>query len=300
MAIANGSRNQIAYVTELTWGTTPGTPAMIGVPYTSFNVNLTKETFEDTSVQADRMQRYNIHGNRTIGGDIDVNLSHGNFDAFLESALQNSFATNVLKVGSTRKSFTIEQGSLDIGQYTAYTGMVVDKVALSVPVSGLVTAKFSMIGKDATISGTPLDATITAPAAKQPYIHAGGTFNEGGSPIAFLTAVELNIDNGHAVNNALGSTTARDFSPGFATITGTASAYFEDVSLINKFINATDSSLSFTLTDGTNTLTFNLPKIKYTGANRPFSGQGSVVVELPFTALWESGAASNIVITRSA
>ena len=300
MAIAIGSRNQVSYITESTWGTTPGTPQMIGLPYTSFSVAMTKDTFEDNSVNADRMQRYNIHGNRKVGGDIDVNLSHGNFDALFESALQSSFTTNVLKTGSTRKSFTIEQGSLDIGQYTVYTGMVVDKVTLSVPVSGLVTAKFSMLGKDATISQTPLDASITAPGAKQPYIHAGGTFKEGGSVVAFMTAIELSIDNGHTVNNSLGTLTARDFSAGFATVSGKVSAYFEDAVMINKFINATDSSLDFTLTDGTNTMQFALPKIKYTGGTRAFSGQGPVMIEMPFAALWDSGTSSNIVITRSA
>ena len=299
MTIATGARSQLTYVPETVWGTTPAVPAMVGVPYTAWNVNLTKEAFSDMSIRADRMERYSLHGNKSVSGDLDVNLSHTNFDVFLESALNSTFNTNVLKSGTTRKSLSMEAGSLDIGQYTVYKGVVVDKVAITVPSSGIVTAKFSLMGADSTISASPLDATITEPSAKAPYTHVAGTFNEGGSPIATLTGVTLNIDNGYGANYSLGNTVARDLTYGFAKVTGTATAYFEDAALVNKFINGTASSLDFTLTDGTNTLKFDLSNIKYTGATKQVSGQGPIVLNLPFTALYDGTDASHIVITRS-
>jgi len=299
MAIATGHRSQLAYIPEVTWGTTPGTPQMISVPYTSFKADLTKQTFEDNSIIADRMARYVMFGNQTVAGELEVNLSHGNFDFLLESACNGAFTANVLKTGSTKKFFTFESGALDISQYTVYTGMLVDKMTITIPSNAPVTAKFDLMGKSSSISGTALDATLTAAGAKQPYVHVGGTFNEGGSATAIITTMAFTVDNGYDANFALGSTSPRDVTYDLAKITGTVTAYFEDAVLYNKFINGTSTSLSATLTDGTNTLQFSLPKIYYTGGSKPVSSQKAILVTLPFVAVYDGTSTSNIVITRS-
>jgi len=299
MTIATGHRSQLSYIPEVTWGTTPGTPQMISVPYTSFKADLAKQTFQDNSIINDRMQRYVMFGNQTVGGELEVNLSHGNFDFLLESACNSSFTTNVLKTGATKKFFTFESGALDISQYTVYTGMLVDKMTVSIPATAPVTAKFDLLGKTSSISGTALDATLTAAGAKTPYVHVGGTFTEGGSATAIITTMNFTVDNGYNSNFALGSTSPRDVTYDLAKITGTVTAYFEDAALYTKFVNGTSTSLSAQLTDGTNTLKFEFPKIYYTGGSKPISGQGAILVTLPFVSVYDGTALSNIVITRS-
>ena len=69
--IAQGSRSLVSKVAEVNWGVTPVTPSMVAVPYTTFNVNLTKDVHEDLSIRADRRERFSLHGNRTIAGDLD-------------------------------------------------------------------------------------------------------------------------------------------------------------------------------------------------------------------------------------
>jgi hypothetical protein len=299
MAIANGARSQIAYVPEVTWGTTPGTPAMIALPYVSFGMNLTKEVYEDDSIQADRMLRHSVHGNKLVSGPLACNYSADDFDPLLESLFNDAFTLDVLKTGTTQKSLTIEQGSLDIAQYSVYTGVVANKLTVSVPVNGLVTATFDLIGKAGTISGTALDATVTPAVASQPFFHAGGTFKEGGSTVGMLTSIEFSVDNGGAANYALGGTTAANLSIGMSKVSGTVTAYFEDASLVNKFINGTPSSLEFTLTDGVSSHTYKMGNVKYNGATKSVAGQGPILVQLPFTAQYHAADGSNVVLTRA-
>ena len=114
MAIATGARSKVGFITEVTYGTTPLTPNLAELPFTSFSVNLTRDEHDDNSLRADRMERYSLSGNRAVAGQIDVNFAHGLYNTLLESALQGAFTTKILKTGVTRKSVTLEEGSLDI------------------------------------------------------------------------------------------------------------------------------------------------------------------------------------------
>lgn len=297
--IAQGSVSQVGFVPESTWGVTPTTPQLQAVPYTQFNINLTKSIYEDASVQADRMSRYSIHGNRQVGGTISVNLSPTNFDSFLESLMNSTFTADVLKTGVTRKSLTIEQGSTDIGQYSVYSGLVVDKMALNVPVDGVVTAQFTFIGKQMTVSGTPLDPTLTPAEVRQPFVHEGGIFAINGETAGCtLTGIQLSVDNGYTANFSLGNTLACDLSFGMAKVSGSITVYFKDATLLNAFVNGVESSLEFTLTDGTDTHTYFLPRIKYNGASKQIGGTGSIVLTVPFVALYDVTTNTNLRITR--
>jgi len=302
MAISQGSASKIGFIEEVTWGTTPALPELTTLPVTSFNINLSKDEFEDTAIRGDRMQRYSLSGNKTVGGDIAVLLSPGNFDPFLESAMSSAFDTNVLKVGSTRKSFTFEHAQEDIGIYIPYTGVLVDKFAMSVATTGIVTGTFTVVGKSSsTAAGSTIDNAggYSAEASNLPFTHVSGSFNEGGAPIGLVTTIALTIDNGYSTNFALGNVSARDLTYSFIKLEGTVTAYFEDAVLINKFINGSASSLNFTLTNGTKTLQFNMPNIKYTGASKSLSGSGPVVLNLPFKALFDAGTGSIVTITRT-
>jgi hypothetical protein len=304
MTIATGARSKVGLIPEVTFGTTPATPDLLEVPFTSFSVNLNRTEYEDNSIRPDRMERYSLSGNRAVEGAIDVNFTHGNYDTLLESALQSSFVAKVLKVGVTRKSVTMEEAQSDISQYRVYTGMIVDKFEMTIPSAGIVTAKFDVLAKDQSVlTGTTIDTTgsYTAAAAKIPFTDKGvaGFVKEGGSALGYVTTLQFTVDNGHAKNYSLGTAVVHDFTTMNAKISGTATVFFEDAVMYNKFVNATASSIDVKLDDGTNTVEISFPNVKYTGATKTVSGNGPVVLTMPFKALWDATAQSNIVITES-
>ena len=298
-SFAQGSRTRLAYIPESTYGVTPATPTTVQIPFVSFNINQTIDQFQDTSIRGDRQERTLNSGNTHIAGDFDVQLTHSNFDPFFASLLTGTWSSNVLKVGSTSSSFTMEMASLDIGEYFVYTGLVMDKLALTVNATSNVTAKFTVMGQNASNSTTTLCATPTAPNASAPFTHLGGTFKEGGTVTALISSIALNIDNAMNGNFTLGNATTQALSEGMFKASGTLTVMFQDAVIANKFLAGTATSLDFTLTDGTNTYEFSMPNVKYTGVTRQIKDQGTITLSVPFTALYDNTSGSVLTITRS-
>ena len=92
MAFSQGSRSGLSYVTESSFGVTPGSPALVQLPYNTHSLEMTKDRVSGNEIQPDRMLRVDRHGNRQAGGDIVVDLRKGDFDALLESAFMSAFA----------------------------------------------------------------------------------------------------------------------------------------------------------------------------------------------------------------
>ena len=146
------------------------------------------------------MPRVDRHGNRTAAGDIVVDLRKGDYDALFESAFMSTFSTNVLKIGSTAKSFSIEDAATDIAQFRLFTGMTASSVAVSIRPNQMVTGTFSMIGKNMTISGTSVDAVKTAASSNQPFDAYSGTLriaDAGGAlaSSAIVTGFDFTLNN---------------------------------------------------------------------------------------------------------
>lgn len=303
MSFAQGSRSGLSYIVESTFGTTPA-GNFTAIPYNTHSLNLTKERVTGNEIQPDRMLRVDRHGNRQAAGDIAVDLRDGNFDPFLESALQSTFSTNTLKVGSTPKFFSIEDAANDISQFRVFTGMSVSSMSVSIAPNQMVTTTFSMVGKDMTISGT--GKTVDAATIAQPFDSYSGDVEIGnvGSPSAsaIVTSIDFSVDNAMAPTFVVGDDSTPFLETGMATVEGTFTAYFEDAALINRFINETETALNVSVDDptGSNAYTFTFPKIKINGADVPVDGQTSRIITLPFVALYDTTAGTNIQIDRTA
>jgi hypothetical protein len=297
---ATGSEVQVAIVAETVQGTTPATPTMLVLPTVKLALELAQTTLEDNSIQGDRMERYAIQGLRKVTGTMENNLSHINFAPLLQSAMFGTWASKVLKTGTVFNTFTVEEWHKDISKGFVHTGCFVDKAQIKVPVNGLVTMSstingFNMTTETANITG----ATYTAAVAEIPYTHIGGTIKEGGVTIAYLSSIDISIDNGATAIEVVGSQTPVGFVPSMSKVTGTITAFVPDLTLFTKFMSQTPSSVEFTLTDGTNTLDFNMPNVIYTAANKSVQGQGATTITFPFKALRDPTTGSNLVITES-
>jgi len=304
MATARGSNHRVTTLNETVYGTTPSiTPGDSAiVPVISNNINLTKALFDDPSIYADAQKRFSRHGNKGVAGDVSVVYSVTNYDPWMESLMQDTWAANVLKFGSTKKSFTIERGFLDITQFTVYTGTVVNSFSLEVNTDGVVQSTYGFIGQDMTVSATQQDSAPTAAASAQPFVHLDGTFKEGGASAGCtLLGISMSVSKNLDQLYCLGNDVIKEPAVGQIEVSGTATFYFEDETMLNKFLDETESSLEFTLDDGSaNTHTFLLPKIKYNSANVNQSDAGQIPIEMEFVALYDSSEASTMTITRSA
>ena len=299
MAFAQGSRSSLSYIVESTFGTTP-VGNFQNIPFTSHSLNMTKERVAGTDIQADRMSRVDRHGNRQVAGDITADLRDGDFDTFIESAMLSTWATDVIKVGTTPKYFSIEDYAADIDQARLFTGCSVNTLSVALAPNAMVTGTFGMVGKDMTITAT--EKTQDAPTDASPFDAYSGDLEIGGATSAIVTAMDFTLTNGFAPTFVVGDDSTPSLEVGDAVVEGTLSAYFEDASLINRFINETETSLKVTVGDnaGTpNTMEFFFPRCKINSADVGVDGPTSRVISLSFVALRDDTEATNLRITRS-
>ena len=300
MECAQGSRHELNYIAQTVFGETPATPVFKSFRNTGTTLELSKTSIVSEELRSDEQISDFRGGNRQVGGDISMELSADSFDDMLEAALGGTWATDILKAGTTKRSFTLERKFADITQYLRYTGMVVSGMALSVQPDTMVTGSFTFIGKNQE-SDTVIvtGATYGSPTTTTPFDSFSGTITEGGVAIATVTGIDLTLDRGSEASFVIGDPTTPCITNGKSNLTGTLTAQFNDAVMLTKFIDETESSLTFSLTDGTKTQTYNIPRIKYTGGSVQVSNDGFVAISLPFQALLDSTEDSNIKITRS-
>ncbi|BAQ84218.1 hypothetical protein [uncultured Mediterranean phage uvMED] len=300
MTIATGSRHNLAYVLESTFGTTPSSPGFTPIRHTGTTLGLSKDAVESEELREDRQIAHFRHGNKSVTGDINFEMSYGGLDDLIQATLCGTWSNNVLKAGTTRRSFTVERYHQDISKYLRSSGCQFNYMSLNVAPNSMVTGSFGIIGSGFTTSGSALgSSTYSAESTTAPFDSFTGSITEGGSAIAVITALELQIDNGMEALYVVGSADTLLPSIGKSSVTGSVTAYFENTTLIDKFISETSSAIQFTLTDAAgNDYIFSLPNIKYNSGNPEVSGPEAITVTLDFVALYNSSDASQIKITR--
>lgn len=301
-----GSRSGLAIATETTYGTSP-TTGYTFLPFGTHSLDLTKTMVEGNDIRPDRMPRYLRHGTRNVAGSVNAQLRKLDFDSLFESLFMNAFATNILKVGNAQKYFSIEDQALDgpagaTKQYRLFKGMAVSALNLSIAPDQPVNARFDFVGRDLVQAATSIQTLAPASfSTNPPFDSFNGSVTEGGSAIANVTAIDLTMSNDLTNAYVIGSNIAAEPEYGMMTVTGTITVRYQDATLINKFLAETASSLTFEIDDQTNAnpYTFSLPNIRYTGAATPIAGTKGRLVTLPFTALYDATAVTNIQLTRT-
>lgn len=206
----------------------------------------------------------------------------------------------LLRNGTQKRSFSIEQGFLDVNQYFMFRGQRLNSMALSVSSGSIVTGSFGFMGTSAERDDASFASALTQPTSTQ-VVNATsnvGQIVENG--VALTTAVQsisLNLDNALRNQMAVSSKFPRGIGYGRQTVTGSVNAYFEDGALYDKFLNHTASSLSFAWTDGTNHMRITLPKVFFSSSNPVPGGiDQDVMQDLAFTAVADPTTSCQIQI----
>ena len=299
--VARGSRVGVTYAMEDTWGSLATDQLAYELRVTGVGVNLTKDSFQSNELRSDRQISDLRHGMQSISGDIPVELSYDSFDDIIESAMYEDWTSSeTIITGTTEKSFTLQKYFSDITQYHVFPGCVVNTWNISVTPNGIITSTFNVMGEEMVTATSTVLAVASAKSTYSPFDSFSGTLTEGGVTNALITSIDFSLSNNIQTLPVIGSDKTIGLVDGRANVTGTVSAYFANSTLLDKFIDETESSLSFQLTDGTRSMTFSMPRIKYSGGDVPVSGEGPITLSMPFQALYDSGAGHTLQITKAA
>ena len=301
MKIAHASRHAIAYVLEEEHGVTPDNPSMAYLRNTSCTLNLTRDSFTSEELRKDRQISDVRTGTDQIGGAIGFEPSFGEFDAFLEAVLAGTWTDDVLTAGVEERSFTIERQFTDIEQYVRYRGCFVNQFSLNLQPNAMMTGSFEIVGLSGETADTPLTASVAASRTGRAYDTYSGELRDGDDTLAVVTGLEFTLNNGIQPQFVLFQRAAPFVTWGRSNCTGTLTAFFEDARMIQKFLDETPVDLHFTIgrpQDGQ--YQFTLPRILYTGTENNMEQDGPISISMPFQAVLDPEAGTNISIKRLA
>lgn len=299
MSFATGARSGFSYVVETTFGTTPNTPSMQDLPVTGHRLNLEKQMVQSAQIRTDRQGAILRHGQRGISGTIDTDFAAGHFDQLLEGVMMSAFSGGVLDIGTSLRSFTFEDRMSDAGLYRKFTGCVLDRMSLRAQPNSMIGLNFNIIGRDQTSDmATPLDTGYGPIGMFEPFDSYRIVLTEGGDTIAKVSALSLSLDNNMDPATILGTNTTPQILLGRAKIGGEITVYVDNSTLLQKFIDETETSLSLQMDDGVTQYSFLLPRIKYAGASLSLEDDKARLLTLPFEASRDETTGTSLRITK--
>jgi len=297
------NRVSLYVLPETTWGTTPAAGNFEELRYTGESLVFNVETASSSQIRSDRNVSDVVRTQASTSGDVQFELSYGSFDTLLEGLMMGSWATDVLKNGTTLKSFSIEKYFEGLNKYHTFKGLRVSSMSLDLGAGDMVTGSFAFLGKGIA-TGTSSASTGTPTAANSNSIFNAvdnvTVLKEGGSTYSDkVMSLSLSVENNLRANQSVGSLEATRIGFGQFNVSGSMSVYFQNQGVFDKFVNGTDSSIEFTLSDGTNSYNVLIPKVEYTAANVTAGGANSdVMAEVEFTAKYDATNDCTLKITR--
>ena len=155
--------------------------------------------------------------------------------------------------GTTQRSFTFERQQTDLTSpsYEYFTGQQVDKLSLDLKAAAVVTGSIAVVGMSGSASTTRFAGAtdVTAPtysvlnaASNVGRLAMDGTLISGPS---YLMDLAVNLNNNLAGQPAINNISPIGVRNGECNVSGNLTAYFNDLTLLNKVLLDSDTALMF-------------------------------------------------------
>jgi len=298
--VQSNNREITSYCPEVSFGTL-GSPAnFTEIPKVNNSLQLNKEIIDSAVLSSDRSENWSRHGNYDISGTIQGELGHSYWDDFIAASVGGTWTANVLQNGDVAQYFAIHRGflGLDTPQHFVFSGCAINRTSYAVNNRGIVSVSFDVIGASVDEDTSPPDASIAAYGDFVPFTHIGSALKVGGSTIATGTSLTWEYGNNIEMLRGIGSPAGFAAPLGEFNASGTLVSYFTSLAEYNVFKNEAETEIEITLTDGTNTMKFEWPRVKFNSARIPNGGgSGQIMATIDWHALKDGFVTK---ITRSA
>jgi hypothetical protein len=293
--MSSGAKIVTHYIKETVPGTTPVAPAAGDwktMRLTGNTLSPTPDTEVSDEITDSRVSQGSVVTGLTIGGDLTAELSYGSFDEWLEALFYGTWTGNVLSIGDTRHTFSVQKGFTDIGVYSLFKGVHAASGSIDIPEQGKVVLTISGQALDYADADTSFVTGAAAPTTT-PYMSSlavGDILVDGVSLVgqACVSAINIAIDNTVQVQRCLGN---GKLGPGAiiateAAITGTLTLAWSKASWLiwKEQLTRKAFKVEFPITDSLgNKYEFDFPSIEIDG-ELPNGGKRDIVqVTLNYT-----------------
>ena len=301
---AKGFMGRLGLDIETTFGVSPTTKSCKILPFNKLEIVGKQSLISTSTITGNRNPVQQGLGRVTADGSAEVPVDYTAFGWWLKSMFgpatdsgASAPYTHVFKPSNTQPSLVLEKAFTDIGQYFLYNGCKVSSLKLSFGGDGELVATLEFKGASETRGTVAYSATPTTVVMNR-LNNFQAALKEGGSTIGTVTSGDFTIDFGlDGDQYTVGNGNSRgDIPEGILKVSGTLKALFTDASLIDKGINATESSLELAFTSGTNSLAFKFPEIQYERTSPTITGPAGVSVDLAWSAYYQDSADAAAVV----
>jgi hypothetical protein len=203
--------------------------------------------------------------------------------------------------GFTSRKFGIEVYNEDIDVARLFTECRIGGFTLQLPATGLGTIEIPVMGRDEVpFSGAsaPFFTTPTAETTTGIFAAVNGLIQVNGTTRGVVTGLNVQMDLSPSSDAVVGQNFVPEIFLGRANVTGQLTAMFEDVDLINNFVDEDEISILAYLTtsndDAPAANTIFLPRVKFSDADPQTQGEGGQTITLPFQALKYGGSTAGV------
>lgn len=190
------------------------------------------------------------------------------------------------------RKFAVEHYYEDNDFHQLFTECRVGSCNIALPATGMATVEFGLMGRDMeTASGgsSPFFTSPTAPTTTGIFQAVNGLLKVSGTTVGLVTGLTININLNPSAEPVVGQNFVPEIFLGRTIVTGQVTVLLEDSTFLSYFKDETEISILAYLTTtsaiaaAANTIF--LPRVKFTGADIPASGEGAQIVTMPFAAI---------------
>ncbi len=190
--------------------------------------------------------------------------------------------------GTTFWSHSLQKKYTDLTNiFEDFTSLSVNTMALNVPVDGIVTGTFGMIGQTAASGSVPYDVAPAAANTNEVMAAVEDVLKIEESAAAYGSmAFTLNLNNNLRQRQEIGTLGAISVGAGSIEVTGNVQAYFATVAAMDRYLNFTSSNIAIIFQDSVgNNYVIDVPEVLYTDGKRVAGGRNTdIIADLSWTA----------------
>lgn len=205
-------------------------------------------------------------------------------------------AQDRLVTGTTRRTMAILERHTDVSVDYVYRNVEVNTLSMSGVAQEKWNISFSLLGTEQEeLAALPAGSTFATATTSDFMTALDGTLSVGGSDFGICTEFTASINNGIEQKYAVArrASIASAIAPIVAE--GTMSAYFEDETFYNRFLDDTETAIKLEATDGESGYIITVPAAKYVEGSKQSVGT-DVIVALTYSAGYEG--TSEIILER--
>lgn len=183
------------------------------------------------------------------------------------------------------QGYTIRKKVEDAGTpyYFYYRGCAVNTMSFNFATGSILNGNVGIVGlteeaRTSVLAGETAD-TATPAYSIMNSVSSVGVINIDGATATFAS-MDITLDNQINAAKAIGTLGAVDLAAFSLMVSANVEVYFSDISLYQKFLDATSFGVTLIMTDTDgNTIGINMPKCKFETLDTPISGKDAFLMQ---------------------